>query len=100
MMIRLKPFRFKLRKEKPAKLNPKLETELKTIVGSSSFAELIGHEILYQLSEAEEPKYIYWAKIIELSPNNKFVKLVDCEEYQTPPYFRDVSTIELVDLLD
>jgi hypothetical protein len=101
MQITLKPFSLKLRKNKDVTLNPKLDNELKIIVGSSNFAELVGHEILYQLSTSDEPRYTYWAKIIELSPNNRYIKLIDCDEHNNDgTYYRELSQVNIVDILD
>jgi hypothetical protein len=101
MQITLKPFSLKLRKNTRATAE-KINNEIQTILDVKNIDSLIGHEILYQLNDTEAPRYTYWSKILALSPNKKFVKLVSCDDIEefNAPYYRELSQVNIVDILD
>lgn len=77
-----------------------IETELDDIL-RIDFRDLIGKELLYKYKYGLNPRPVMWVRILELSPNRKFAKLVSLEiGINADPEWIEIENMEVVDILE
>lgn len=80
--------------------NLKIQAELSELVGVKEISDLIGREVLYWVKDEHSNGYAGHVEILGVSPNGKFVKLIDLDDDHSPPYYRSIEAIEIVDVLN
>ena len=77
----------------------KLNFQLELVILSKNFERLIGQEILYQENTGTIPRYIYWARVLAVSPNNQYIKFIDLDQFDALPYYKNADWITILDAI-
>lgn len=64
------------------------------------FEQLIGKRILFELTYECLPAWTYCARVQSVSPNGRYVELKPLDIQDDTPYFKSISIIRLLDVLD
>lgn len=86
----------------------KATDEINELLLHKDYESMIGHQILYHLNlepsslKSDQQKFVYWSKVIDISPSGKCVKLIDmpCKvDCDNEEYYRLIDDIILIEVL-
>jgi len=77
-----------------------VSTQIEEIFAINNSDRLLNKEILYSNTYGNLPRYIFWSKVVDISPNREYVKLLSLDDGDATPYFLKISNMEILDILN
>lgn len=67
---------------------------------AKDFESMVGRKVLFTNTHGFLPLIVYCTRILSVSPNRKYVELKPLDMEDDIPYWREITTIRIVDVID